>query len=423
MTSAEALAALAGRIANAAWVGPEARDAARLRLFDTSIATVLGWRLAESAPLHRMAQGVHGRIRALVAATRTTEVDDIILSGAVTPGSVVVPAALVLASDRRIDTARLHEAIVCGYEAMAGFAAAIDGAQALYRGVWPTLAAGPIGSAAVASSILGLDEDATNRALALAICRSLWWMPQGLPRWLQLGHAAVDGVLAAEAAAAGFSAPADVWDGWAGAAGISLDPARLAPAERPHIFSAETKSFPTARQGLCAIQAFAQLHREIPVGASDRIDLALPSVYAAMVGGTMLPNGRMFSLVSAPYQMALLVHAPERLYDVGREELLSDSVIESFLGQVTVSVDPLLDALYPRVWPARVTIASPDGSTRMREVHDAEGGDRHPAGWQDLAAKARSLAHANALDPRHMVDLEEAVRSDHASGELLSLLI
>jgi 2-methylcitrate dehydratase PrpD len=394
------------------------RDAARRRLFDTLVAARVGRGLPDAAPLGKLASDGPGRIRAMVATVRATEVDDIALAGCVTAGSVIVPVALHVAAERDCGSDTLLTAIVAGYEAMVGFAAAIGGATILYRGIWPTLAAAPIGAAAVAGSIAGLDAAAMRSALAFAIGRSPWWLDRGLPRWLQLGHAAVDGVSAAQAAEAGFTAPASVIDGWAGAAGVTIDPALLASGAAPKIDQVECKTFPTARQALSAIQAFMRLHAERPVTPDDRIEIALPGVYRAMVGGTAMPAERIGSMLSVAYQMALAVHAPERMFDAVRTPPYSDPAIADFLTRVTVIHDAALDALYPARWGARVTIGA-----RTCEVLSPAGGAEHPFGWIELAEKAASLAMAMDLPSGQFEPLREAIERDTVPPELSALIL
>src|SRR5581483_1607582 len=77
---------------------------------------------------------------------RLSEIDDIHLASATTPGGVIVPAALTLAAECGADGAALARAIAAGYEAIVRLGRAIDGPHALYRGVWPTRSASRSGS-------------------------------------------------------------------------------------------------------------------------------------------------------------------------------------------------------------------------------------------------------------------------------------
>ncbi len=184
----------------------------------------------------------------------------------------------------------------------------------------------------------------------------------------------------------------------------------------------ECKSFPTARQGLSAIQGFMRLHAERPILPSDRIEIELPAVYRAMVGGTAMPGERIGSMLSAAYQMALAVHAPDRMFDAVRTPPLADDAIADFLGRVVVREDSALDALYPRQWGARVTIVSADGATRACEMLSPEGGSDHPFGWPELVRKAASLAVAQGLEAGHFDPLRQAIEADVPAAKLLELI-
>ena len=397
------------------------REAARQRLFDTLLAALVGRRLPENAPLARPSGDGHGRLRALVATVRATEVDDIAISGCVTAGSVVAPTALHLAAAAQADAASVHDAMLAGYEAMIGFATAIGGATAIYRGVWPTLAAAPIGAAAVAARLAGLDAERTRAALALAIGRSSWWTDRSLPRWLTLGHAAVDGVLAA-AAMAGFDAAPEVIDAWAAAARLTLDAEALAARPTPRLLEVDTKPFPTARQALSTIEAFAALHAAQPIGATDAIVVGVPGAYRAMIGGVSTPKTRMESLVSAACQMALVACAPDQIYDAVRARPPCGGAVAGFLSRVTVETDEAVDAAFPDAWGGRVTIRPARGAPREALVLHPRGSAPSPFGWPELEDKAARIARANGLDPAAVAALRVAVREDASPAVLLDLV-
>lgn len=419
---AAALDVLADRLIGLDRPGEQACASARLRLFDTLVAARIGRTVPDAASLAPLAIGTQGRIRTLVATIRATEVDDIALAGCVTAGSVVIPTALVLAAEIDADAAVLHGAIVAGYEAMAGFAAAIGGASILYRGIWPTLAAAPIGAAVVAARLRRLDRAATASALAMATGRSMWWLDRAMPRWLQLGHAAVDGVLAAEAAAAKFVARADVLDGWASAAGITFDARKLIKPEGLWIDAVDCKTFPTSRQGLSAVQAFADLHAAAAVTPADKVEVAVPAAYLRMIGNTSPPDDRIGSMLSVAYQMALMVHAPDRLHDVARTPPPITPAIVDFLARVTIREDADLSAHYPEAWGARVTILSADGSRRTRELLHPEGSAAHAFGWPELRRKAALLAQGNGLTAQSFDTLSSVVEADGRPADILAVV-
>jgi 2-methylcitrate dehydratase PrpD len=395
----------------------------RLRTLDTLIAATLGLRLAESRPLLRLAAATpEERIRCLVAAIRATEIDDIYLPGCATLGSVVVPTALVLAETLPLDASAVVDAIAAGYEVMASFSAMIDGAAVLYHGCWPTLAAAPAGAAAVAARLLGLDRAASLSALALAVTRSQWSTSRHVPRWLQLGHAAVDGVLAARAAAAGFTASPGAIADWAHRARLTLHVDRLAAGPSPRIVAMDSKTFPTSRQGLAAVEAFIGLQGESPIAAEDPVEVVVPAAYLGMISNKQPPFDRLGSLLSVPYQLALVASVPETLYDVARVDPPLTETMVSRLSHTTLRSDPELDAAYPACWGARVTVRAGTAAVRSRTVLDPIGSARKPLAWADLCQKAADLSIPNGMPIAWAEPLQTAVLEGASCAAILSCL-
>jgi 2-methylcitrate dehydratase PrpD len=148
-------------------------------------------------------------ILASSAAARSTEMDDIHLASCTTPGSVVVPTALALASAGDLVSPRTFlSAIATGYELLIRLGLAIDGPAVLSKQVWPTLFAASLGSAATAARTYGLSiaETAGAFATALAFSTGTAIRPPSptTSRWLTLGAATWNGVLAVRAARAGM---------------------------------------------------------------------------------------------------------------------------------------------------------------------------------------------------------------------------
>ncbi len=414
---------LAARLAAAPPPSAELRDIVRQHVFDTLLAALIGRRLPEAAPLAGLPSGGHGRLRRLTATIRATEIDDIAISGCVTPGSVIVPTALHLASQTRADAAAVHDSILAGYEAMVAFGEAIGGATAIYGGVWPTLSAAPIGAAAAAARLKGLDADRTLAALAMAVGHSSGRLNRTMPRWLSLGHAAVDGVCAVEAALAGFDAPASALEAWSNATALKVQPEDMAPQSRPRLLAVDIKPFPTARQALAAIEAFRSLQAEQPVGPDDQIVIGAPSAYRAMIGETGLPDARIPSLVSAAYQMALIACVPGAIDDVVRNPPRSDPAVAAFLARVSVETDAELDKAFPQTWGGRVRIEAAGASPREALVLEPAGAASLPFGWARFEEKARRLCLANGIDLAPVAALLDAVRADAPAQELLDFII
>src|ERR1700691_4792948 len=177
----------------------------RLHIADTLGMMLQGSLLAEG----KMAMALGSPLVGWCASARLTEADDIHLTSCTTPGSVVVPTALHLASAGLFETwGDFVTAVLAGYETLIRVGYAIDGPRILARKIWPTLFAAPIGAAAVASRAWKLDPSQTAGALATALAASTGIAPPAMigsgppnsSRWISLGSAAECGVLAAMAA-------------------------------------------------------------------------------------------------------------------------------------------------------------------------------------------------------------------------------
>ncbi len=384
-------------------VGSVAQQAARQRLLDTLAAVALGRRVPEGGLLeHYVAQTRDSSgVRWFVAAARSTEVDDIDIVSCTTVGSVIVPVALTFAAARPRTTAHaLGAAVVAGYEAMTRLGRALGGATLLYRGVWPTYVTAAFAAAAVTAKLLELDAPATARALALASTRADNVPAAALARfgyrYYALGCAAADGIDAAAAAAAGVDADPEALDAFAARLGAVLDLAELrAPFGRPwRVAGVDTKPWPTARQALASVAAFRQL---APPALDDieRIVVAVPEVYRAMIDRPALPTRRIESLLSVQYQLGLAAFAPAVLDDVLRASLPDDPRIEALMRKVVVESDPDLSARFPSVWGSRVTVQPRSGAATTVEVLTPPGSGVRPLEWPELTHKLERVLAAS----------------------------
>lgn len=397
---------------------------ARRRLFDTAVACTLGLNLPEAQAFRPLlGSGTQSSIQALVAATRATEVDDIAISGCVTPGSVVVPVALVCAAESGLPLTTLLDSMVDGYEAMIATAEAIDGARVVYRGIWPTLAAAPAGAVVTAGRLMGMKPTAIRSALVRSTIATTVRPEPGGSRWRQLGIAAAEAVAVCRREAV-QTEDANALEAWANAQQFDYVPARTAAAMAA-ITRVDTKPFPTARQGLAAICAFRRLLDRQPLSQEDNVVVTVPSIYAAMIGGIGMPTHRIQSLLQVSYQIALAALAPDRLYDVAREHLLIGTQFARFLQRVSIVASPDLDRLYPTNWAGSVTFDAHTGADadRREMVRDPEGSAVAGFDWRELANKAARLAQANGIAPERFVALENLIRNAGSPSAILEVIV
>lgn len=335
-----------------------------------------------------------------VASIRNTEIDDIHMESCVTPSAVVVPVALTLAATlTQPSAAAFARGLAAGYEAMKRLSLAVSGASILYRGIWPSFFTAPVGAAAAAAPLLGLDEARTADALAIALTfasGAAGGHGEASPRWLLLGQAARCGVFAALAAAKSYRGDHSLLDGdWLQRThGIACDGAALAgpPADAGIGSGLSYKPFCAAKQVTAAIDGFRQLLAEVRPERIAAVRIAVPPAYAGMIGHRNAAKGRVERITGAAYQLALAAYRPDLLEDVVRPDLTSDPAIAAFMPRVEVRPDPDLASYFPRLYPARVEATLDDGTTRTALVTEALGDPDRSLDQKAVEAKFHRLA-------------------------------
>jgi 2-methylcitrate dehydratase PrpD len=328
-------------------------------------AALLRWRSAlgegaADAPLQRLRLDVATNC----ALARLSEIDDIHLASATTPGAIVVPAAVSISAALDVENSgALTAAVLAGYEVMIRFGRAVAGPTILHRGIDPTYFATPVTVAAVAARLLALDATETAHALALALTRSASGLGHHgavtTSRWLATGQAAETGMLAALAARVGFTADLALLDGGfvATAYGIAMDTAALTVGLAEKFALGETSYRPwcAARQTIAAAQGMIEILGSgvAPEAIGEVKAFVLPS-HRAMVDHGVTIGDRTSFLTSLPYQLAVAAVAPETAYDVAQAHTEVPEPIRAFMAKVTVEPDAALTAHYPIEWPARV---------------------------------------------------------------------
>jgi 2-methylcitrate dehydratase PrpD len=202
------------RLAMLDWVGVTVAGAAEpssrlLRQFvadegSIPVSRALGTELVVSA---RQAALVNG------AAGHALDFDDMGLGGT-HPSAAILPAVFALADKHHIGGPRLAEALLVGYQALARISYAC-GWSAYRRGFHSTGTVGTFGAALGCAKLLGLDRDGCVTALGLAATQAAGLKVSfgTMAKHLNAGKAAANGLLAAELAAAGFSAAPDALEG------------------------------------------------------------------------------------------------------------------------------------------------------------------------------------------------------------------
>ena len=375
------------------------RTAVRLHVADTVGAWIAATGTPEGRALIRYGKAqpqLADLIAVNCALARLSEVDDIHLGAMVTPGAIVVPAALTAAAHARQSKAGDRAAaIVAGYEAMIRFGAAIDGPTVLYRGIWPSYFAAPIGAAAVFARLGRLDEKQTAHALATALIMSApgaaHHAAATTARWLAAGYAAARGLQGTSAAQAGFTSDVKVADGdflkniFVLAPNLAVLSGGLGDVA---LHQVSFKPWCAARQTMAATQALKEILAD-GVAARDiiQVEATVLSPHQRMIDHGVTAGDRFSHLTSVQYQMALAALAPADVYNLGGPAGAISPELAAFMGRIEVRADDRLkDAGYPKSWAAQVRVETASGR-RERTVTHVPGDPARPFGEAELKAK------------------------------------
>ncbi|MCW5231216.1 MmgE/PrpD family protein [Verminephrobacter eiseniae] len=335
-------------------------------------------------------------------AAHTLEVDDIYRHAIYHPGAPTIAAALAQA--QAIDASGLAflRAVVAGYEISTRIGSSLG--RAHYRFWHSTGTVGSFGAAAAAATLLQLDPARYTHALCtcatMASGLQQAFRTDSMSKPLHAGHAAQVGLLAAAAAAAGFTGAPDVIDGPAGLGRAMRHPAstprRLAKqpcAEQPPEgarTAAEGEGIPvsedpdwhasmatlgrefhitdmTFKNHACCGHAFAPidgaqaLQAQMRISADDIHRIHIGTYAAALdVAGNPDPKTAPEARFSVPFAVATaLLYGSVRPAAFSPERLL-DARIRALMARIELRIDPQLDAAFPGQRAARVRIVARD---------------------------------------------------------------
>ena len=345
-------------------IPPEVLHHARRALIDWHAALLPGLAVAPATLLGKafgpeLERG-DPRTVALVngTAAHTVEVDDIFRDGIYHPGAPTIAAALSLKPENPL------RAIVVGYEISTRIGAAMG--RAHYKYWHNTGTIGCFGAAAAAAEVLGLAKGPFAHALATVATFSAGlqqaFRMDSMSKPLHAGHAAEAGVTAALAAREGVTGSLDILEGEAGYGramgdGPDWDKALAGLGREFHITRMTFKNHACCGHTFAAIDGALALKKRMNVKAEeiDRIHVGTyrAGVEVAHYERPSTPAEARFSL---KYVVATaLAHGSVRLAAF-QPERLRDEATRRLMEKISVSLDPELDATFPRQRAARVAI-------------------------------------------------------------------
>jgi 2-methylcitrate dehydratase PrpD len=297
------------------------------------------------------------RLKALLEGTaaHTVEVDDIFRDGIYHPGAPTIAAANAF-SDQL-----LLRPVVVGYEISTRIGAAMG--RAHYKHWHNTGTIGCFGAAAAAAEALELDRKQFANALAtvatFAAGLQQAFRLDSMSKPLHAGRAAEAGVAAALMAREGVTGSLDAMEGFGAAMGDNPDwePGLATLGKDFHVTRMTFKNHACCGHTFAAIDGALELKKRMQVEPGD-IEAVEVATYKAGVEVAHYENPRTpaegrFSL---KYVVATaLTHGSVRLAAFEPQRLRDPSTVE-VMKRIRTSVDPELDAAFPRKRAARVAI-------------------------------------------------------------------
>ena len=327
------------------------------------------------------------------------EFDDTHLRSTTHPGSVVVPAVLALAENRHLSGAKALEAIVLGSEVMIRIATAAS-PHLHDRGHHTPPAVGPFGAALASARMLGLDEDGTLNAMAIAGSHAAGLLEYdragGSVKRIHCAIPAAAGLRSAVMASFGITGPSSVLEGergflkvFAGEYNAELLTNDL--GKNYLILGMAYKPLASNFSTQAPLEALGWLQKEYQLTPEKvaKIEIGTSHHTVTHVGTIRAPK----DILSAQFSMAFgcavrLIRGGNGFYDY-REEDLTDPRFLDIAQRVEMKIDPVADEERRRLdnRAAVVTVTTTDGRRLEKRIQYSKGLPENPLSDDEMTKK------------------------------------
>jgi 2-methylcitrate dehydratase PrpD len=354
--------------------------------------------------------------------------DDTHLPSILHPSASLVPATLAVGEHVKASTRDMIAAAAAGYEicvrtGMAATDRKLGNSVFLEHGWHATSICGTLGAAAIAAKLYGLDAAGIGHAIAIAASMSSGVIEGnragGSVKRLHCGWAAHSGIIAAQAARAGFTGPRTIFEGRFGFYEAfcrgNFDATEITAGlgtqwNIPDIFY---KPYPANHFTHAAVDAALYLRNIINVDDIKAIELRVASAILRTIAEPASAKARPASgyqaQFSGPFVLATALLGGGGL-GVALEDFTDERVADARHLELAAKVrcvgDPECDAIFPNQFPAIVRITTNSGSIMERRVMNNRGGPANPLSSDEIAMKFK----ANVKDVLRDADAAELIR-------------
>lgn len=358
-------------------------------------------------------------IAALVngTAAHSYELDDTHDATLSHPGSVVISAALAVASERMSTGIEFLRAVLAGYECMARLGLAANAGGVIEYGFHPTALFGAFGAVTTAAALMKLPIEGLLTAWGHALSLSAGSMQfsdeqEGTAiKRIHAGYAAQQGVLAAEMAEGGIGAPQRAVDGKYGFLklyGKDPRPELLRRGERSFVVNNITfKPYACCRQFHSVIESLGEVTDAFAKGGIESIVVRGPRVLSDqhMIRRPTSPMAAQYSL---PFVVGASLEFGPTNFEAFKQENMTHPGILKWADMLKVEYDQELQSQYPEHFGSEVEVLFEGGRARKHRLLDSRGTPGNPFDWNDLMQKGRQLT-AHMSRPLALEELRSAL--------------
>ncbi len=324
--------------------------------------------------------------------------DDTYIKGNTHTSAPLWAATLALGEETGATEHEILCAFVTGFEVSARVGYGL-GEAVTARGFHATGVFGRLGAAAACAALLRLDADGCQHALGLAATQASGLTASfgTMSKPFHAGKAAMDGVLSAQMAAAGFKAATELLEPNGGLDGsIIQDKAfAIAPAsfERWEILNNSFKPYAACHLIHPAIDAARGAGVDTKnVEAIQEVEVEVGALAHQVTGGRSgAPSSALEGKFDMRYCVALALHGRRLSVSDFMDPLHGDDDVRRTAGKVRTAASERMGYT-----SAGVKVKLRDGSVREYEVQISKGHPGNPMGWADMQAKFESLVEPAA---------------------------
>jgi 2-methylcitrate dehydratase PrpD len=346
------------------------------------------------------------------------ELDDVHRTSHTHPGISVIPAALAVCEERKLDAKAFLTAVVVGYDVVTRVGMAVSPSIYIDRVFLAPGTLAPLGAAAAVANLYGLNEDEAAKLLGVAAFLSPLALFEAFAKGAPIKNAAMGwgnliGIWGAKFCAEGLFGPATGIEGNFGYARAAAEIYDLRKIEDPvninrGIINTGIKPYSCCRQHHSAVDAVLELREKYSL-ESEQVDRILVRTFAvASRGSHRQPDTIASATYSCPFSIASALITGSCWREQYTEEKIRDPSILALAEKVEVIKDDGLDALYDEKWPAIVEVRTKDGRMLSARRDVMKGEPEDPVSDEELKRKFNSLA-ADAISTDQAERLWQAI--------------